>query len=449
MAQRVPADGPTPSNAMAPLTAAERRAVIDTVAAQLTRFYALADTGRLIAERLRQRLAAGAYDTIGSRRQFADVVTADMKSINGDRHLSLGLASNAPTVPTGLPALPPLGLRPRGDDAPVPAEILAASRRNNFGIGRVEVLPGNVGYLEFRNFDPLPQARTAVASALALVQHADALIIDVREHMGGSGVLSNFVISHFVGPDTVPVLTVAVRAAQQHETRYTLREVPGPRRPEVPLYVLTSRGTVSAGEDFAFVLKNLGRATLVGETTAGAGRNNVQVDAGHGFTASISVSTVTDPRSGREWEGVGVVPDLAVPPRTALTIAHAHAARALARTAAGTRRRDLELTAEFVEARARSRQVPASTLQRYVGTYGGERSISLEHGALVFRRYPERLGQPLVPLSDSVFALGPLVRLAFERDGATLHLRATANVGESMRWSRTGPPPRIASEYDE
>ncbi|MFL5540051.1 MAG: S41 family peptidase, partial [Longimicrobiaceae bacterium] len=65
----------------------------------------------------------------------------------------------------------------------------------------------------------------------------------------------------------------------------------------------------------------LGRATIVGETTAGAGRNNMLLPVGSGLVASVSISRVSDPRTGRQWEAVGVKPDLEVPSDQALDAA--------------------------------------------------------------------------------------------------------------------------------
>lgn len=113
--------------------------------------------------------------------------------------------------------------------------------------------------------------------------------------------------------------------------RRTPDEVPGPRRTEVPLFVLVDRGSGSAAEDVPFVLQNLGRATMVGETTAGAGRNNAYFPAGKGMAASISISRVTEPGTGREWEGVGVVPDIVTSSDEALSAAHAAALEKLGR----------------------------------------------------------------------------------------------------------------------
>src|SRR5438067_388355 len=116
--------------------------------------------------------------------------------------------------------------------------------------------------------------RRAIVAALRYLDGTDAVIIDLRANGGGSPRSVNFLLSHFTTPDTVASLHVSNRSGHEEFTRYTLAQVPGPRRPNVPLYVLTSGVTASAAEDFAFVAKNLGRATLVGGTTAGAGRNN-------------------------------------------------------------------------------------------------------------------------------------------------------------------------------
>ncbi|HEU4561016.1 MAG TPA: hypothetical protein VFS20_24405, partial [Longimicrobium sp.] len=62
----------------------------------------------------------------------------------------------------------------------------------------------------------------------------------------------------------------------------------------------------------------LGRATLIGETTRGGGRNNAFLPAGNGFSVSISVTKVWDPCTGQEWERIGVAPHVRVPSAQAL-----------------------------------------------------------------------------------------------------------------------------------
>ena len=433
------------------LTAEYRKAVVDSVAAHLTRFYAVADTGRMIAEHVKRRHAQGAYEGVTSPQRFAELLSVDLKAINGDRHLAVFVAGpGGGGLPPGTTRLPRMGFagRPGGQGMTPPPQVVAAERRNHFNLGRVDILPGNVGYFDMRGFSNMPEAQDAVVHALRYLEFTDAIILDVRNHPGGGGALSNFIVSHFTGKDTVHTLDVYVRANDERQQRWTLPEVPGPRRPDVPVYILTGRGTVSAGEDFAFVMKNLGRATLVGETTAGAGRNNPSFDTGLGFLTSVSVSQVKDPKTGAEWEGTGVQPHVRVPVRTALEAAHSLALRSLAERADDPmRKRALEMTREYVEAQARPRAVPAATLKRYEGVYGGERTFTVENGQLWFRRSPERMSQELVALSDSTFALGPLVRLAFEQDGAAWRLRITPPGAEPLVLARTGPVPNIPSEW--
>jgi hypothetical protein len=433
-----PASAPSPQAAV--LDAATRRDVIDTVAAHLRHHYVDADTGRLIADHLRARLAAGAYDRVADPYRFAEQLGEDLRAVNGDGHLYVtyepGGSRGIRVGPEGIRMMEPPAAGGGARRGP-PPEIVAAERRMHFALGRADVLPGNVGYFELRGFSGASEAEDAVVAALRYLQYTDAMIIDLRRNGGGSAELVNFLISHFTGPDTLASLTVRNRSGNEHFTRYTLASVPGPRRPTVPLYVLTSGYTASAGEDFAFVLKNLGRATVVGASTAGAGHNNAELDAGHGFGVSISFSRTTDPKTGVEWERVGVQPTVAVDQAKALDVAHSLALKTVAeQTPEPRRKRVLELAREAVEARLSPRAVPAATLASYAGEYAGSRTVWVEGGKLL---YSPRRGAPadeLVPLADDTFANGA-VRLVFEREGARVtRLRIAQPAGATLTYAR-------------
>lgn len=436
-----PAGGPV---SPAPsLDAAVRRDVVDTLAAELERVYVDADTGRLIARRLRERLAAGAYERLTDPNLFANALLDDLQSVNGDLHLGVRYAPGFPAFRPGPEGLPtprptPPGTQPTDEPAPTPA-MLADMRARNFGLERAARLEGNVGYLEVRGFYDGPEAFATAQAALAFLERTDAMIFDLRRMPGGSGDMSNWLISHFTGPDTVPSLKIVNRSAGDSVVRWTLARVSGARRPDIPLFILTSGGTASAGEDFTFVLHNLGRATVVGERTAGAGHNNAFIDIGHGFVASISYTRVMDPRTGREWERVGVRPDVAVAADSALEVAHALALNALAARAPDpATRRTLAATADVVAARARPHRVPRALLARYAGTYG-ERTLTVKDGGLVFRRIPYP-SQPLIALNDSTFSLATLERLTVENARAGKpRLVLVRSEGDTVRAERTGP----------
>ena len=429
-----------PATAPTPLTAAVRRAVIDTLGARLRRHYVDADTGAMIAERVQQRLAAGAYDTITSPARFAEVLTVDMRGVNGDRHLNVGYSPGQPGQRPGpqgirMPAVLPQPVMPTTPPPSGPGPD--AVRRQNYGLARIDILPGNVGYLDIRGFSGAQFVIPAIKSALEYLQGTDAIIFDLRRNGGGSPFAVNIIISHFTTSDTIPSLTVKNRSGNQTFTRYTFATVPGPRRPTVPLYVLTSGATASAGEDFTFVLKNMHRATIVGGTTAGAGHNNANLDLGEGFNASISFTRVMDPKTGAEWERVGVTPDVPVDPSRALDVAHALALKAIAEKETDARwRRVLDLTREGIEAQASPRVIPAPTLAAYAGQYAGGRTVTVENGRLMYSAREGIPPEPLIALSDTTFALGA-ARLSFERNrSGQVLLRATPPEGEPLTYAR-------------
>jgi C-terminal processing protease CtpA/Prc len=97
--------------------------------------------------------------------------------------------------------------------------------------------------------------------------------------------------------------------------------VPGKLLDEKPAYVLTSKRTFSGGEEFSYNLKNLGRATIVGETTGGGAHpvSGHRIDA-H-FMIGVPFAKAINPITKTNWEGTGVEPDVKVNAAEALTTA--------------------------------------------------------------------------------------------------------------------------------
>lgn len=304
-----PNAAPAGSGPPSALTADDRRAVVDSIARLLEAFHTAPDTGRMIADRIRQQERGGAYASLAGRDAFARALTADLQSVNGDRHLYV--------LPPGTQVR-----RPGGD---------GTASSDNYGFDRTEMLEGNVGYV--RVAGPLlddPRALDAAAAAFRAVEGADAVILDLRGVPGGSPGMVDWIASHFVAPGT-PLVRVYDRRAGTDAVREARASVSGPRRLDVPLYVLVDGRSASAAEALPFILQGLERATIVGERTRGAGRNNMVVDVGSGFAASVTFTRVTSPRTGRGWEGVGVQPEIAVPGADALRAAHQDALRRLGR----------------------------------------------------------------------------------------------------------------------
>jgi C-terminal processing protease CtpA/Prc len=271
-----------------------RAQAVESVAGILEDRYPWPDTAQMISAHLRARHGSGAYASLATLPELAQALTFDIRSVHPDLHLGVRHG----------PMRPPSGAS--GD-----------------AIERVERLDGDIGYLKLGMISGSEHAFASVADALKTLDGTAAMILDMRGMPGGSAAMANFLISHFTPPGVLS-LAVQNRATGQTNHRYTLDEVPGPRRTEVPLYVLVDGRSASAAEDIPFVLQNLGRATIVGERTVGAGRNVQGVPGALGLTVLVSTTRVFDPATGREWERVGVGPDITTTSEDALAAALEH-----------------------------------------------------------------------------------------------------------------------------
>jgi hypothetical protein len=447
-----------------PLTAAERRAAVDSVAAMVARYYVSPDTGAMIARHLRARLAGGAFDAAAAGPALADALSREMRAVNGDGHLYAtfrpapgSVAASAleqsrrggpgPRVVAGPGGAPAAGggaamVVASGGGGPVrrgpsfSEATLAEMRRRNFSLPRAERLDGNVGYLEITAFEGSEEARDAAAAALAFLGRTDALILDVRRAPGGSGEMTEFLASWFL-PDSTLLMQFYDRLADASTESYTT-SVPGPKRLDVPLYVLTSGASASAAEALPFMLQARGRATVVGERTAGAGFRNWFFPAPAELAVSISIGRPSAPGTNRGWERVGVQPDVAVPAAQARAVAHAHALRALEGAATEPRRRrELAWAREVAERETSPTAVAPALLATYAGAYG-DRRIDVEGGTLTYRRRPDRPAEALVAIDDTTFALGSTARLRFARgDGGAWELRVESADGQVAAYART------------
>jgi retinol-binding protein 3 len=416
------------------LSASDIREVVDTVASQIEEIYVDADTAKLIATRLRAKLQSGAYASAPDGNRLAELLTQDLRSVNGDLHLGVRF-----TPPSPGPAPKNIG----------PPAFLG--RAQHYALGKIDVLPGNIGYLELTGFAIDAAAESTVVAALEYLQTTDAIILDLRRNRGGSGELSNFFISHFTGADTTASLRISSRDPHMNYTRYTMAHVPGPRRPDVPLYILTSRGTASAAEDFTFVLQNLKRATIVGDRTAGAGHNVAMVPSGHGFATSISITRVADPKTGKEWERVGVQPDVRVDPAIALDTAQILALRTLEAKAPVDDRAHLAFLRDVRAAKMHPHSVAGATLEEFAGEYDGDRRVRAANGRLLYEPALGALADTLVSLSDSTFAASTQARLTFVRNAegvVELHIRSPEGIDAVVRRRSASPLRREASRLN-
>ena len=335
-AQPVSAQTP-PSAADMTIDAATRTAVIDGALEALRAFYVYPDVAAKMADAIPQRQQQREYDAIASARTFADKLTSDLQAVSHDKHLRVGYSAEV---------LPPMAM-PQGPPPPAALERMrAALSQVNFGFERVERLAGNVGYLDLRAFAPPAVMGDTAAAAMTFLANADALIIDLRQNGGGSPDGVALVATYLFGADPVRLNDIYDRPSDETRQFRTLPYVPGKRFVDKDVYVLTSARTFSAAEDFTYAVKNLKRATIVGEVTGGGahpgGPHRLTDHFMIGVPAGRSISSVTH----TDWEGVGVEPDIKVAADKALATAHLKALEKRAATADPRFKREIDTAIE-------------------------------------------------------------------------------------------------------
>lgn len=293
------------------IDAATRTQVIDTILKRLNDSYVFPEVAKKMETSIRDRVAKKEYDQITSAKQFAMTLTKDLQAVSNDKHLRVRY-SHSP--------IPERGERRE----PTAAEIEQRKRDMNWmnhGFTKVERLAGNIGYLEFRNFMDEELGADTVAAAMNFVNGTDALIIDLRGNGGGNPAMVALICSYLFGPEPVHLNDLYWREGNRTDEFWTRKEVAGKRYLNKDVYVLTSKRTFSGAEEFTYNLKNLKRATIIGETTGGGAHPGGGFRISEHFGMFVPTGRAISPITKTNWEGTGVTPDIAVPADQALVVA--------------------------------------------------------------------------------------------------------------------------------
>lgn len=390
----------------AKLTSTVRQAVVGEIARLAREKYIYPEKGLQTAQFIEAQLAQGCYDNIYAPHEFADRLTADLRQASNDQHWSVSYDSALTKA-----------IYAQGESEADLQQLKAHLYRANFGIEKVEHLPGNIGYVDVRGFGWIgfPGAGDSIVALMQLISHCDALIFDMRWNGGGEVETLQVYISYFVQPEPKLYDSFYYRPTHATQQFWTMPYVPGSRVPDVPLYVLTSRVTGSGGEAFAYILQGMRRATIVGEPTLGAAHTTDMEIIQDQFQVEYPSGRSISPFTQGDWEGQGVQPDIAVPPDEALPVAHLHALeRLLQGCQADDRQRELEWDLEIARNTYAPIRLDETTLARYVGQYG-DRSFSIEMNSLVYSRQ----GHPplrLVPLNENRFLYPKGMKFEFKPD---------------------------------
>ncbi len=378
------------------LDAERKAAVVRRVGELLSLNYVFPDKGKEMEAVIARKHAEGQYDKVSTPREFAGMLTADLRSVTGDKHLRVEY--NPETV-RRIRARNAMSAEEREKER---RRALEVERRRNYGFAELEILDGNIGYLELTGFSGNENAGDTAAAAMNFLANADAVIIDLRGNGGGSPYTIQFISSYFLEKRT-HLNSFQWRGQDEIQEFWTLPSVPGKRLYDKDLYILTSPRTFSAAEEFTYNLKNLKRATIVGETTGGGAHPGGSRIVDDGFFVWIPSGRAINPITKTNWEGTGIEPHIAVPQEKALDKAYADAlGKQLDKATDDDRKFSLKWALDWLKAMNEPADVDRELLTKYVGHYRGG-AITLEGGTL----YTTLGGRKfkMIPVSSTYFVL--------------------------------------------
>ena len=299
-AMQVAAQAPSPQ-----LTSADRHRLVEAVAANVKQHYFDKQVAQITASALLAHEQAGDYNAVTDGQALANLLAGRLIEASGDNHFTMEYTRNV-FPDFSKPPTPEFDERYR-----------TAMERANCTFEKIEIRPNNVGYMKLNAFPQLAVCRSKAESAIASLNHADALIVDLRDNRGGYANMVVFLASYlFDHPEYMfnpggPVT----------EQAWTRSPVDGSLLADKPVYILTSSRTYAGAEQFSYDLKMLKRATLVGETTGGATHANVLHNLGDHFAVGIPEHRPVNPFSDKDWAMTGVEPDVKVKAADALATA--------------------------------------------------------------------------------------------------------------------------------
>ncbi|XP_029953551.1 retinol-binding protein 3 [Salarias fasciatus] len=281
-------------------------AILEGTATLVADNYAFQNIGADVATKLKELLANGEYSMVVSKDNLEAKLSSDLMTLSGDK--SLKTTSNTP-------ALPPMNYSPE-----MYIELIKVSFHT-------DVFENNIGYLRFDMFGDFEEVK---AIAQIIVEHVwnkvvntDAMIIDLRNNLGGpTTAISGFCSYFFDGDKQIVLDKLYDRPSGTTTELLSLSELTGTRYgSKKSLIILTSKATAGAAEEFVYIMKKHGRAMIVGETTAGTSHPPKTFRIGE-TDIFLNIPTVhSDTSAGPAWEGAGVAPHIPTAAEAALETA--------------------------------------------------------------------------------------------------------------------------------
>jgi retinol-binding protein 3 len=374
------------------LTIKSKTEIVNNISQTLLDNYVFPDTAIKMSNCILKKLKQGAYDKITDPVAFSTALNSDLYSVYHDGHM---LVQFDPKELEPEPADISTNDQNREEDP------FKKIKQANFGLKKVEILNGNIGYLRLDHFwaDSIFGKET-VKAALQFVSYTHALIVDLRDCGGGSEETVNTISGYFLEKPT-HLNDMFDRRTNITTEYWTKPDTTFTKMEKMPLYILINNKTFSASEMFVYGMQTIHRAVIIGETTGGGAHGTFSQGVSNGFRLYVPYSTAISPITKTCWEQVGVKPDMETPSEKALETAEMKIFESMiSYTKDSLELFNLTWEFDLLKAMNHPAFIDTSTLKKYAGVYG-ERTFTFEQGKLFY----QRKGKPkfeLEPMTSSI-----------------------------------------------
>lgn len=379
--------------------------LINSINLSLEDNYIIPDKAQLIKKTLLSQLKKEAYNFLTTEPQkLAKKIQADIYNIHRDPHMQLDYNPD-------WPGHSQVNYKPSEEEI-IQSRIF--EKEINYLFKKVEVLPGNIGYLQFDGFvKHIKEAKPIIASALGFLANTSAIIIDLRGNGGGEPEMVSQLESYFFKEKTH--MNDIVNRSNKDTTFYYA----DPAKTDgltlsMPLYILSSKKTFSAAEDFSYAMQQAKRATIVGEVTGGGAHPMMPFSVGQGFVISVPFARSLNPVTNTDWEGTGVIPDFKVEATKALTKAQELIFRERQKTAeTKEEKQKQEYLINLLHVNGDLSSLPLNEFYKFVGTYGP--LVIYREGNKLFCNITGTITE-LAHISKNLFVLDGGAQIEFIKD---------------------------------
>lgn len=362
-----------------------KNTVINSICHSLTEYYVFPDTAKLICNYIKLQNEKSEYDLLANPNNFANKLVKDIRSVYDDAHLRI---EYNPQLEGDILKF----LSSKEGANKVSEADIAKDKKLNFYFKKIEILPSNIGYIELNGFVTASlSARKTIHAAMQFVVHTDALIIDLRNNLGGNGKTASEIASYFF-----KTKTYTGESFNRIENKWTKgyvenkKAITGGLVLDMPVYILTSHRTFSAAEGFAYTFQTIKNSVIIGDTTRGGAHLTRSFSLGNGFVGFIPFARGRNVVTNTDWEGTGVIPNIATADSNCLiTAQNIILNKKLAATTNETEKRKITYIINYTKSKNASVVIDSLDASKLTGQFA-EFEVTLQGNQLVFRDTNQR-----------------------------------------------------------